>query len=189
MQNGAEQALQQENAADRSGDTGVKQSKTMEFTEATTAEAARARQIGALCWRMNWGRVEVLLVTSRDTGRWVIPKGWPMDGLSDADAATREAWEEAGVMGEARAEPLGAYRYDKRRKAKGPLPCSVTVYPLRVTGLAEFFPERLERQRRWFTAAKAARKVAEPELRQMLEAIGADAARMADRAKPGLDRA
>lgn len=165
----------------------------MDFIQGTTAEEARAIQIGALCWRMHWGRVEVLLVTSRDTGRWVIPKGWPMAGLSDAAAATREAWEEAGVRGEAREEPLGQYSYDKQRKAKGPLPCSVTVYPLRVTGLAEFFPERLERQRRWFTAAKAARKVAEPELRQMLEAIGADAARMSEgpktRPEAGLDRA
>ena len=57
-------------------------------------------QIGAICWRMHRAKVEVLLITSRDTGRWVIPKGWPMQGLSDAEAASIEAWEEAGVRGD-----------------------------------------------------------------------------------------
>ena len=66
-------------------------------------------QVAALCWRMGQGgAVEILLVTSRDTGRWVIPKGWPMDGKSASAAAAREAWEEAGVKGTVRPESIEA---------------------------------------------------------------------------------
>ena len=70
------------------------------------ATAART-QYGALCWRMHRGKVEVLLITSRDTGRWVIPKGWPIAGLAPAETAAREAWEEAGVEGDIADDGLG----------------------------------------------------------------------------------
>ena len=70
----------------------------MDGADATADPTIDARtQYGALCWRMHRGKVEVLLITSRDTGRWVIPKGWPIDGLAPAQTAAREAWEEAGV--------------------------------------------------------------------------------------------
>lgn len=128
-------------------------------------------QIGALCWRLHRGKVEVLLVTSRDTGRWVIPKGWPMADRLPADAAAQEAWEEAGVKGDVVADALGVYLYDKVIKPGILLPCRVSVYPLRVAMLADSFPERKERRRKWFAAAKAARKVAEPTLRDMLEGL------------------
>lgn len=131
-------------------------------------------QFGALCWRMHRGRVEVLLVTSRDTGRWVIPKGWPGKGLDAPSSAAREAWEEAGVEGEIGQEPLGLYTYAKRRMPDAPLPCAVTVFPLRVARLADRFPERRERQRKWFRAEKAARKVVEVELREILTRLDAD---------------
>lgn len=132
-------------------------------------------QFGALCWRMHRGRAEVLLITSRDTGRWVIPKGWPIEGKTPAQSAAQEAWEEAGVTGAPAAEALGLYAYAKTRKTKEALPCVVTVYPLRVEGLAARFPERKERRRRWFGAERAARLVAEPELRALLQAIAEDA--------------
>ncbi|MCU0899039.1 MAG: NUDIX hydrolase [Cypionkella sp.] len=132
-----------------------------------------AHQTAALCWRLHRGRVQVLLITSRDTGRWILPKGWPMTGKSASEAAAQEAWEEAGVHGTPTAEPLGFYGYDKLRPAGDALPCLVSVYPLRVTGLADRFPERKQRRRKWFDAAKAARKVAEPELRQMLDHLAA----------------
>lgn len=70
-------------------------------------------QCGALCWRENGADVEILLVTSRDTGRWVIPKGWPMIGKTLAEAAAQEAWEEAGIKGVVHLVPLGSYRYIK----------------------------------------------------------------------------
>lgn len=128
-------------------------------------------QNGALCWRAHRGQIEVLLITSRDTGRWVIPKGWPIEGLSPDIAAAQEAWEEAGVSGQVSDLPLGIYTYDKVVKLGQTLPCAVAVYPLRVDRLAAEFPERKERRRKWFAAAKAARKVAEPELRMMFLAL------------------
>lgn len=135
-------------------------------------------QCGALCWRMHRGRAEVLLITSRDTGRWVIPKGWPMEGLCAAEAARQEAWEEAGVEGRIALEPIGLFSYDKQRLPKDPLPCVVSVFALRVTGLAEKYPERRERRRKWFSATKAANKVIEPELRSLLIDIAANPERL-----------
>lgn len=125
-------------------------------------------QYGAVCWRMHRGKVEVLLITSRDTGRWVIPKGWPVVGLTPAGSAAREAWEEAGVEGEVAETGIGLFRYDKVMTPKPALPCRVEVFALRVARLKGKFPERGERRRKWFAAEKAARKVNEPELRQLL---------------------
>jgi 8-oxo-dGTP pyrophosphatase MutT (NUDIX family) len=131
-------------------------------------------QFGALCWRTHRGQVEVLLITSRDTGRWVIPKGWPMADLPPCDAAAQEAWEEAGVRGKVAAQAFGHYGYDKVLKPGLSRPCDVAVYPLRVERLEEDFPEIKERRRKWFAAAKAARKVAEPELRAIFETLADD---------------
>jgi 8-oxo-dGTP pyrophosphatase MutT (NUDIX family) len=150
---------------DRDGPKDMKRTKASQFLE----DASTPRnQYAALCWRLHRGHVEVLLITSRDTGRWVTPKGWPMDGMDPAEAAAREAWEEAGVTGEVEPDVLGFYSYDKVLKPGQSLPCVVAVYPLRVGELADKFPERKERRRKWFSAAKAARKVAEPELRELL---------------------
>ena len=149
----------------------MKRSKQDQFV----AEGDGARsQYGALCWRAHRGQIEVLLITSRDTGRWVIPKGWPIAGLDPAASAAREAWEEAGVTGHTASEPLGLYCYDKVLAPEASLPCAVAVFPLRVEELASKFPERKERRRKWFGAAKAARKVAEPELRALFQSLAAD---------------
>lgn len=128
-------------------------------------------QYGAVCWRMHRGKVEVLLITSRDTGRWVIPKGWPISGLTPADTAAREAWEEAGVEGDIQTDKLGAFGYDKALGPSQSVPCSVQVFGLRVAELKAKFPEKKERRRKWFGFEKAARKVAEPELRKLLLAL------------------
>ena len=125
-------------------------------------------QYGAICWRMHRGKVEVLLITSRDTGRWVIPKGWPIGGLTPAGSAAREAWEEAGAEGEVAETSLGLFNYDKLLTPKKALACQVEVFALRVARLKDKFPERGERRRKWFAAEKAARKVNEPELRHLL---------------------
>ncbi len=138
-------------------------------------EAETRTQYGALCWRRAKDGVEVLLITSRDTGRWVIPKGWPIKGLSPEASAAREAWEEAGVEGEADPHCLGLYSYDKGLgPANGPqrqVPCIVAVYSLHVKDLADRFPEVKQRRRKWFAPRKAARKVAEPELRALLAGL------------------
>ena len=126
---------------------------------------------------MRWSKnrkLRVLLVTSRDTGRWVVPKGWPMDGLDPWEAAAVEALEEAGAEGAVTAAPLGTYGYDKRLSGGETLPCRVTVYPLRVTRLRDRWKEAKERTRRWFDPADAAKRVDEPELRELLDRLECD---------------
>lgn len=121
-------------------------------------------QYGALCWRRGDEGTEVLLITSRDTGRWVIPKGWPMPGLSPEAAAAQEAWEEAGVSGVTNPLCIGRYGYQKCLSVTSTVPCAVAVYGMRVDKLAKTFPEVKERRRKWFLLDEAAGLVAEPEL-------------------------
>lgn len=129
------------------------------------ADVTGARmQYGALCWRLGDAGVEVLLITSRDTGRWVIPKGWPMSGLAPEAAAAQEAWEEAGVQGVMSPVCLGRYGYQKCLSVTAQVPCAVAVYGLRVVRLADKFPEAKERTRQWFRPAQAATLVQEPDL-------------------------
>jgi 8-oxo-dGTP pyrophosphatase MutT (NUDIX family) len=133
------------------------------------ADTGGARmQYGALCWRLGAEGVEVLLITSRDTGRWVIPKGWPMPGLAPEAAAAQEAWEEAGVQGTMNPLCIGRYGYQKCLSAEASVPCAVAVFGLRVEGLAKTFPEMKERRRKWFPLAEAAALVAEPELAMII---------------------
>ncbi len=134
-------------------------------------------QIAALCWRKKRGQVEVLLITSRDTGRWVLPKGWPMDGRAAHEAAAIEAWEEAGVRGAISDQPLGRFQYDKQHPSKPTQRCEVTVYPLRVARLEPKFPERHERRRKWFSARKAAKAVHEAELTELILTASAQLAK------------
>jgi 8-oxo-dGTP pyrophosphatase MutT (NUDIX family) len=128
-------------------------------------------QYAALPWRQSKAGVEILLITSRETRRWVIPKGWPMVTLAAHDAAAQEAWEEAGVRGEVSATSVGAFRYSKRMKSGPPQRCRVEVYPLAVKRQEKDWPERRQRERRWAPALEAARMVEEPDLRAIIEAF------------------
>jgi len=133
------------------------------------AETGTVRsQFGALCWRLADTGIEVLLITSRDTGRWIIPKGWPMLGLAPEAVAAQEAWEEAGVEGEISAVRAGRYGYYKIFAPATRIPCAVTVYGLQVRQLAESFPEAGERQRQWFPQEVAAGLVGEAELASLI---------------------
>ena len=132
------------------------------------AAGAVCTQVAALCWRAVGDRAEVLLITSRDTGRWIIPKGWPMKGLSSAAAALREAYEEAGVQGYTAMEPLGSYIYDKRVPQGRPKRVEVVVYPFHVSIEHEEWPEMRERQKLWTSLEDAAEKVDEPQLKALL---------------------
>ncbi|MHA6266409.1 NUDIX hydrolase [uncultured Aliiroseovarius sp.] len=125
-------------------------------------------QFGALPYRLHEGRVEVLLITTRGTGRWIIPKGWPMDGETPAGAAATEAFEEAGVEGKLSHNVLGFFAYDKGHAGER-LPCVVAVFPLKVKKIHKSYPEKAERRRRWVSAKKAAQMVSEPELRRMIK--------------------
>ena len=141
---------------------------------ATAGEGTSAlrTQYAALCWRRREKRVEVLLVTSRGTGRWIAPKGWPIEGLTPAGAAAREAWEEAGARGRVDEVCLGIYTYLKSLREDGEvvggLPCAVAVFPLEVEALARDFPEAGQRRRRWMSRRKAASRVTEPELARLI---------------------
>lgn len=142
--------------------------KLMRGARAVAAEGVPHVQYGALCYRMQDGRPEILLITSRDSGRWVIPKGWPIPGLSPAASAAREAFEEAGVEGQPATASLGHYDYLKTMPQKKALPCRVDVFPVAVERLAARFPEKGQRRLRWFRPGKAATRVAEPGLRELL---------------------
>jgi 8-oxo-dGTP pyrophosphatase MutT (NUDIX family) len=127
-----------------------------------------SRQVGALPVRRGPdGTLLVLLVTTLQTQRWIIPKGWPWPGQQDCTSAAAEAREEAGVLGEARAVSIGSYTYEKRRSS-GRLPVRVTVYLLEVQQELDTWPECERRQRAWFTLSDAAAAVREPELRSLL---------------------
>lgn len=125
-------------------------------------------QLGALCYRVRDGKTEVLLVTTRGSGRWVIPKGWPIAGRTPGASALREAWEEAGVVGSLAGNAVGVYSYMKGR-GRSRMPCLVAVFPVRVERLEDSFPEAHERKRKWLSRRKAARRVQEPELRHLIE--------------------
>ena len=125
-------------------------------------------QFGALPFRRGEAGLEILLVTSRETRRWVIPKGWPMKGKTPQGAAAREALEEAGVTGRIGKGAVGAYPYLKRLKNGAPAPCMVRVFPLEVLREHETWPEMEQRERRWFSPAVAAAAVEEPELSELI---------------------
>lgn len=127
-----------------------------------------SKQVAALPVRVGMsGQVEVLLVTSRATRRWIIPKGWPMPGRTDWEAAAIEAREEAGAIGEVDPEPLGAFSYFKRRALRFDL-IDVTVYRLVVTDQLSDWLERKQRVSRWVPPAEAARLVQEPGLASII---------------------
>jgi 8-oxo-dGTP pyrophosphatase MutT (NUDIX family) len=113
---------------------------------------------------------EMLLVTTLRTRRWILPKGWPQPGLSLAESAAAEAYEEAGVRGEVWPTPMGDYHYLKEKNGVGH-PCRVEVYPLLVTRSDRTWPEKGERSLLWLPFDQAVTRVAEPELRRLLLAF------------------
>lgn len=125
-------------------------------------------QFAALCYRVLKNKIEVLLITSRNTKRWIVPKGWPMDGKTPAESAAIEAWEEAGVRGETNGRCIGIFSYSKDTDTQGELPCLAMVFAVEVSSLADTFPEVSERTRTWVSRKKAARMVDEPELARIL---------------------
>ena len=112
----------------------------------------------------------MLLVTSRETRRWVVPKGWPWRKVENHDAAAGEAWEEAGVRGQANPKSIGSFTYDKRRNTQVRA-LKVLVYLLEVTEVAATWPEHEQRQRDWFSPSAAADLVAEADLKDLLRAL------------------
>jgi 8-oxo-dGTP pyrophosphatase MutT (NUDIX family) len=115
---------------------------------------------------------EFMLVTSRETRRWVIPKGWPKRGQSPRRLAAREAFEEAGVIGAIGKRALGSFSYEKRLKNGDMIKCKVRVFPLEVKRQRKQWPEKRERKVRWLSALQAAKKVKEPMLSRIIRRMG-----------------
>jgi 8-oxo-dGTP pyrophosphatase MutT (NUDIX family) len=133
---------------------------------------AKRVQYGALPYRVNnRHRAEFMLVTSRETRRWIIPKGWPKKGKSPHRSAAREAFEEAGVIGAVGRRPVGSFSYEKRMKNGGSVECEVRVFPLEVKRQKEQWPEKQQRRVKWLSASKAAEKVKEPMLSKLIRQL------------------
>ena len=142
----------------------------MDPRQVTVCSEGELVQYAALPYRLSGGLM-VLLQTSRDTGRWVLPKGWPMKGEKPYSAARREALEEAGVVGPIGRRPIGTFHYPKRLADGAVVTCEVHVYPLAVESQRKRWPERRERTQRWFKPEEAAQLVQEPELAALLVAF------------------
>ena len=136
-------------------------------------ETSETRQVAALPWRQGENGVEVMMITSRETRRWVIPKGGRMVGKTDPEAAAQEALEEAGVKGEIEGHSIGVFRYAKGMKDGGQRQCVVSVYPLEVLIQLGAWPEAHQRERRWMTPADAADAVHEPDLAELIREFAA----------------
>lgn len=117
-------------------------------------------QLAALCYRYKGEKLQVCLVTTRGSGRWIMPRGWPTHKQTPAQGAATEAYEEAGLTGTMHPDSIGAYSYDKPL-GDGITPVMVVVYALHVTEVAKTWPEKKERKRKWMSPLKAARKLSE----------------------------
>ena len=128
------------------------------------------QQYAALPYRRGDG-LEVLLISSRETKRWVLPKGWPMKSRKPHAAAAREAMEEAGLIGKIAKQSIGEYHYHKRLKNGAVVVCRVEVFPMLVAKERKSWPEKDERTRCWFPLAEAADLVAEPDLADVIKTL------------------
>lgn len=126
-------------------------------------------QYAALPWRRSaTGQVEILLISSRETRRWVIPKGWPIKGLKSPDCAAREAFEEAGLEGDIRRKKVGIFHYSKRLSSGRLQPVRVSVFALQVHNAWEDYPEKGQRDLLWTSPLEASMLVDEPELKVLI---------------------
>jgi 8-oxo-dGTP pyrophosphatase MutT (NUDIX family) len=127
-----------------------------------------ARQCAALAFAERGGELRVMLVTSRETRRWVLPKGWTEKDVPPHEQAAREAYEEAGLVGEIAPEPVGSYTYEKRLPDGSTVPCEVDVFPMRVERQLKSWPEKRQRETAWFALGQAAMAVDEGGLAMLL---------------------
>jgi 8-oxo-dGTP pyrophosphatase MutT (NUDIX family) len=130
-------------------------------------------QSGVLPWRLKRRKkAEVLLVTGRRSGRWMIPKGWPLPGKSLAYSAAQEAFEEAGIKGKVDPRPIGTFRHVKQHLLFGRLEVDILVHPFAVRRELADWPEKGERSRKWFAFDEAATQVDSDELRNLIVQFG-----------------
>ncbi|HEV7158543.1 MAG TPA: NUDIX hydrolase [Caulobacteraceae bacterium] len=129
-------------------------------------------QYAALPFRIERRRVQVLLITSRATRRWVIPKGWPIPGLTPKETAAREAADEAGLAGEVADQPIGSFHYAKRLKGDHDAAVQVIVFPFQVEAQFDDWKEQHQRIFCWLDYRRAAMMVAEPGLGRLIRDLG-----------------
>ena len=143
--------------------------KKKRTAERRKRKSRRQVQYAALPYRAKGkSELEIMLVTSRGTGRWIIPKGWPKRGIPAYDTAAKEAFEEAGVIGKVSKRPIGSYPYDKILEEGDKARCRVQVFALRVTRQHKRWPEKRQRQIIWYPPAEAVRVVGELRLRRII---------------------
>lgn len=139
-----------------------------EFLRRLLGAPAPLVQAAALPWRKSNNGFEVLLVTSRGTGRWILPKGWPETGETLWQSAARESFEEAGLHGDISQTESGCYYYCKMLNTGFERRCEVRVFPIEVAQIDERWPEKGQRRRKWLSPHKAAKLVAEPDLSELI---------------------
>lgn len=140
----------------------------------TAVTSNLCHQVAALPWRREAdGSIAVLLITSRASGKWMLPKGWPMKGLSEADSARQEALEEAGVEGEIDGQAIGSYRYSKLFSDGTSAPGQAVIFPLAVKRECKVWKEKGQRRRRWMSPREAAEVIHEPDLARFLNNLAA----------------
>jgi 8-oxo-dGTP pyrophosphatase MutT (NUDIX family) len=130
-------------------------------------------QVAAICYRKddNSDAFLTLLITSRGTGRWIIPKGHAMKGKTKREVAAIEAYEEAGIKGRVSKLPIGQFSYIKEVEGSAGLPCIVDVFPMEVTAVKSRFKEHGQRELKWVPLWDAGRMVMEPELRGLFQQL------------------
>lgn len=137
----------------------------------TYAKDPTLTQVSALCYREAAEGMEILLITSSN-GRWILPKGWPMEDRCDAKAARQEAWEEAGVKtGDLEMTPVGSYVGMKAFDNGATALCDTTVYAIEVSRMVADFPEAERRDRKWVSLAASAEAVDDPDLADFLRGL------------------
>jgi 8-oxo-dGTP pyrophosphatase MutT (NUDIX family) len=142
------------------------------FAVSRTAVHVPNVQYAALPWRRTAGAIEILLITTRNTRSWIVPKGWPLDGRTPSECAAHEALEEAGVLGEVATEALGTFRYNKRRKSGEFVPCEVHVFAMEVVRQRRSWAEKAARDICWCSLEEALARVTEPSLKRLIAKFG-----------------
>jgi 8-oxo-dGTP pyrophosphatase MutT (NUDIX family) len=142
-------------------------------------------QYGTLPYRFSQSAaLKILLVTTRGTRSWIVPKGWPIKGLKPAKSAAREAFEEAGVMGRIGAKPIGFFAYDKLHDEAGSMRCEVKVYPLLVKRQSHVWPESHQRTTQWVEPSRAIAMIKEPGLKKLVAKFAKRVATIASKTIP-----
>lgn len=125
-------------------------------------------QYGVLPWRRTADSFEVLLITTRTTHRWIVPKGWPEQGRTPCECAVQEAFEEAGVVGNVSDEVIGVFSHRKQLKSGDTIVCRVHIYAMEVTNFCDEWPEKYERKAKWSSVDEALSLITELGLRRII---------------------